>query len=362
MLIIASELQRLHHGSELDGGVVIASWESPARAAYVTEALIASGRRITPADPPDLEELHLIHDRGYLEFLASAWDQWIAAGHQGPAAMGFAFPPRSAYRISSPHPEARSDEAQVPDTPRPDNIEGLLGYYSFAVDCSIGEHTWEAALGSVACAQTAATRLSRGERAAFALCRPPGHHATANQFGGYCYLNNAAAAAQRLLTHGMHRIAVIDVDYHHGNGTQDIFYHRDDVLMASIHCDPRQQFPYFSGYADEIGTGAGRGWNLNVPLPRGTTASRWMEGLDTILERVQAAQVDAVVVSLGLDTFAHDPISDFGLEREDFTQMGAILAGMECPTLFVLEGGYATEELGHNTVAVLDGFSGAAAS
>ncbi|MEZ5377124.1 MAG: histone deacetylase family protein [Acidimicrobiales bacterium] len=345
MLVVRSDVHAAHHVSELDGGQLIPSWESPIRATNVVLALEAAamGPSIAP-DPVDQAELAAIHASDYLDFMSSAFDRWVAAGRTASSAMGFCFPGHRTRSII------------------PDHIEGQLGHYSFALDCSIGEHTWTAALESVAIAQTAAQRVADGERSAFALCRPPGHHATRDQFGGYCYLNNSAAAAQRLRAQGFAKVGIIDVDYHHGNGTQDIFYERGDVVFASIHCDPRQQFPFFLGHADETGEGEGVGANFNYPLPRGTELGAWMAAFESAMADLTAAGVEALVVSLGVDTYTGDPISDFQLDIGDYPTIGKQLAGLGLPTVFVMEGGYATAELGGNIVGVLQGFEGAGAS
>ena len=174
--------------------------------------------------------------------------------------------------------------------------------------------------------------------------------------GGYCYVNNAAAAAQAFLDQGAARIAVLDVDYHHGNGTQDIFYDSDRVLFVSLHGHPDQEYPYFAGYAEETGSGAGEGFNCNYPLPWGTAWDRYAEALDDGIARIRAFAPEALVVSLGVDTFEKDPISHFRLTSPDYLALGRRIAAMKLPSLFVMEGGYAVEEIGVNTVNVLQGF------
>ena len=191
----------------------------------------------------------------------------------------------------------------------------------------------------------------------------PGHHAGADFFGGYCFLNNAALAAQYLLDAGkgagMAKVAVLDIDYHHGNGTQAIFYDRPDVFFASIHGDPRTEYPFYLGHADERGTGAGLGTNLNLPLPRGTGFDVWSLALDTALQAIEKSGVDALVVSLGMDTFVGDPISGFTLTSADYAAVGQRIAAAALPTAFVFEGGYAVAEVGINAANVLEGFAGA---
>lgn len=280
-----------------------------------------------------------VHDEDFVGFLANAWTEWAAAGNRGEA-------------IPDCWPARRMTQR------RPTNITGKLGYYAMAAETSISAGSWEAALASADVALTAASHISDGAPAAFALCRPPGHHAARDMYGGYCFLNNAAIAAQYFRDHGASRVAVLDVDFHHGNGTQDIFYNRSDVLYVSIHGDPADAFPYFSGYADETGSGEGDGYNLNLPLPRGTEFSVWQEALNDALARIRNFRPDALVVSLGVDTFAQDPISFFRLQSADFSTYGRMIATCKVPTLFVFEGGYAVQEVGVNAVNVLTGFEG----
>ena len=240
----------------------------------------------------------------------------------------------------------------------PNSITGKLGYYAMAGETSISAGTWEAACAAADVALTGAARIQDGARGAFALCRPPGHHAARDLYGGYCFLNNAAIAAQYLRDGGAARVAVLDVDFHHGNGTQDIFYDRADVLYVSLHGDPADAFPYFSGYADETGSGQGSGHTLNLPLPPRTGFAVWQDALRAALDYIVKARVDALVVSLGVDTFAEDPISFFRLQSPDFTTYGAMIGACSLPTLFVLEGGYAVDAIGVNVVNVLCGFEG----
>ena len=240
---------------------------------------------------------------------------------------------------------------------RPSAIDGLLGFYSFDAGTPITAGTWRAAYGSAQVALTAARLIADGSQGVvFALCRPPGHHAAVDLYGGYCFLNNAAIAAQAFLDGGARRIAILDVDYHHGNGTQAIFYDRADVLFLSLHARPEDEFPFFLGHADETGIGAGDGFNHNYPMPLGTGFGPWAEALDDACTRIAAYGPDALVVSLGVDTFAADPISQFRLRNGDFSTYGRRLARLALPTLFVMEGGYAIEAIGVNAVNVLAGF------
>jgi acetoin utilization deacetylase AcuC-like enzyme len=240
----------------------------------------------------------------------------------------------------------------------PEDIDGLLGFYSMDAGATFVRGTWEAVKASHDVALTAAELVRGGERAAFALCRPPGHHAGARFAGGYCFVNNAAVAAEWLRMNGAGRVSVLDVDYHHGNGTQAIFYGRGDVQVVNIHADPLVEYPYFLGHADERGVGAGEGANLNLPLPHGTDFGAWSEALEAGCRAVAAFAPDLLVVSLGVDTYKGDPISQFRLDTADYPRIGARIAGLGLPTLFVMEGGYAVEEVGANAVGVLQGFEG----
>jgi acetoin utilization deacetylase AcuC-like enzyme len=237
------------------------------------------------------------------------------------------------------------------------DIEAALGSYCFDTATPVLKGTWQAARSAANVALTAARATQQGAQSAFALCRPPGHHAAADLFGGYCYLNNAAIAAQFLADQGL-RPAILDVDYHHGNGTQAIFYERADVLFVSLHADPSFAYPHFLGFADETGRGPGEGATLNLPLPRGTTWAGYGEALDTALARIAAFGPDVLLVSLGLDTFEGDPICQFALKAQDYRRMGARLAQVRKPVLFVFEGGYDLDTLARNTVNVLESYLG----
>jgi acetoin utilization deacetylase AcuC-like enzyme len=240
-------------------------------------------------------------------------------------------------------------------TLEPHHIDGALGFFAQDAACSIVAGTWDAAYASAQCALAAAHDLLDGAATSFALCRPPGHHATAAAMGGFCYLNNAAIAAQSLRDAGLAKVAVLDVDYHHGNGTQAIFWERGDVFFASLHADPHTDYPFFSGHADERGAGEGAGATLNLPLPPGMTGPQWLQALASMLSAVSRSGAHAVVISLGVDTYEHDPISRFRLRSEDYAETGRCIAALGLPTVYVLEGGYATEAIGHNVVQVLGG-------
>lgn len=339
MKTIASPDHALHFPkAELSGGQLIRPYECPERWDYIIDALAKSGFSApqTP-DALNMATVAKVHGADYLRFLEQAWALWEAEGYEGEA-MPMAV---AARRMQQREPE---------------NINGKLGYFAGATETAITPTTWQAVQSSAACAQTAARLLDSGDTSAFALCRPPGHHAAYDLFGGYCFLNNAAIAAQELRDAGASKVAILDVDFHHGNGTQDIFYERNDVLFVSLHGNPGHAFPYFLGYADETGKGEGEGYNLNYPMMPGTPYRVWSDALTHALDRIDQYFADALVVSLGVDTFERDPISFFKLTSEDFTRYGQAIGKRSLPTLFVMEGGYAVEEIGVNTRNVLQGF------
>jgi acetoin utilization deacetylase AcuC-like enzyme len=326
--------------TEIFGGELVPPFECPKRAQIIEAAIRTSGLgRIIEPREHGLEPILAVHDPAYLAFLEKAFADWQAAGFKGEA-LPCAWPAR---RMTMRCPE---------------HIDGKMGYYASSGETSITEGTYEAARIAADVALTAADLLLQGERSAFALCRPPGHHAAFDMFGGYCFLNNAAIAAQHLRANGAGTVAILDVDFHHGNGTQDIFAARSDVLFASLHGRPEEAFPYFMGYADETGIGAGEGATLNYPLPPGTTWPDYADALGQAMRAIQHVAAEILVISLGVDTFERDPISFFKLKSDDFTRLGEAIATLGLPSLFVMEGGYAVEEVGINTVNVLAGFEG----
>jgi len=343
MRTIFSPLHARHGGNvELTATGVVPAFEKPERAEIIRARVEAV--KLGPIEPPTAQDLALarrVHAPDFIDFLPKVYPMWLEAGRTG-TAMPFTWPTRGL----------RGD---VP----PRFIDGLLGYYSFDAGANFVAGTWDAIRSSYDVALTAADLVADGAHAAFALCRPPGHHAGRAFMGGYCYINNAACAVQRLLDAGAKRVSVLDVDYHHGNGTQEIFWHRADVQVANLHADPMVEYPYFLGHADEVGAGPGEGFNLNYPMPFGTAWDRFGEALDQACRKVADYGPDAIVVSLGVDTFETDPISKFKLKSEDYPKIGARIAALKRPTLFVQEGGYAVAEIGVNAVGVLTGYEGA---
>ena len=344
MITFYNRHHALHQGRlEMFRGQLVPCFEVPARVDHVLAQL--ERRKLGPIQHPatfDEAVLEGIHTPVYLNFLQQAWDDWVA---QDPGnAM------RDALPSVWPNHGLRNDVL-------PANFAARMGRFAFDTGSPMTSGTWVAAREGAYCALSAAHAVADGARSAFALSRPPGHHAGADFYGGYCFLNNAALAAQALRDRGLERVAVLDVDYHHGNGTQAIFYDRADVLFASIHGDPHTEYPFFLGYADEQGVGAGEGFNLNLPLPRGSEFAAWRGALKIAMQRIAAFGAQVLVVSLGLDTFEGDPISGFKLRSEDFLRVGEDLASAGLPTVFVFEGGYAVAELGVNAVNVLEGFA-----
>jgi acetoin utilization deacetylase AcuC-like enzyme len=325
--------------TELYGGQLVQPFERPSRAEYIHDrvAEVGLGPIVTP-DDFGMGPILKVHDADFVQFLQEAWALWEKEGFKGEA-LPTCWPSR---RMSNK---------------KPTFIEGQLGFYALASETSYTDGTWEAAYASAQVALSATQEVLSGEHA-FALCRPPGHHAAYDMYGGYCFLNNAAVSAQYMRDNGKKRVAIVDVDFHHGNGTQDIFYAREDVFFASLHGDPMDAFPHFLGHADEIGTGRGIGFNHNFPMPPGTSFEAWRTALANALDKVAAFNADAIIISLGVDTFESDPISFFKLKSPDFITYGADIAALNLPTLFVMEGGYDISEIGLNTVNVLTGFEG----
>ncbi len=340
--VIHSALHARHDGGmELHRGELVPCFESPARADLILEAVRRAGFEVIEPRAAPVEALHAVHDAGFVEFLRTAHREWRAEGKAG-FMLPSAFPARGLRRDRVPS-----------------GLNGRMGYYGFDPGTPIVEGTWDAALASAWCALTAAACVAEGDRSAYALCRPPGHHAGHAVYGGYCFMNNAALAAQALRDRGFDRVAVLDVDAHHGNGTQEIFWERPDVLFVSIHGTPETEYPYFLGWADERGAGAGEGFTHNFPVPRETAWAEYGRTLDAALDVVARYAPDALVVSLGVDTFEGDPISPIALRGEDFPLLGQRIAALRSPTVIVQEGGYAVADIGANVVGVLAGFDGA---
>ncbi|MBN1657634.1 MAG: histone deacetylase family protein [Anaerolineae bacterium] len=335
MLTVYTEQHKLH---DTEGVIVedrpLGSFEVPARAEAIVAAVREAG--LGPVvEPKDhgLAPILAVHDAGYVEFLQSVYAAQAAHYDEAGPVMVWTFAGRHAMR-------------------RPGPVMWQKGYYAFGWGSPILEGTWQAAYWSAQCALTAAGRVQGGEGVAYALCRPPGHHAGPDLYGGYCYLNNAAIAARRLARDG-ERVAVLDVDYHHGNGTQLVFYGDPAVLYCSLHADPDEEYPYYWGAADELGTGAGRGTNRNWPLPRGTAGREYLAALGEALDMVGRFAPRYLVVSVGLDVVEDDPEGGFRLTADDVREVGRRIGQLGLPTVVVQEGGYAVRRLGENAVGFL---------
>lgn len=323
------ERQRKHSpAGEFFNGAMHPPAEHPGR---VDAILAAIGATEAPADL-GIGPLLRVHSAEYLQLLQCAYSEWRALGRDGDA-FPYTFPVVGRRPLYL------------------NRIDARLGQHSFDTSTPIAEHSWEAANWSAQTALAACQAVLGGERSAFALCRPPGHHAGHDYFGGYSYLSNAAIAAEAAIAAGRTRVAILDVDYHHGNGTQDIFQRRGDVAFASIHADPSTDYPFFWGHADESG-----GNILNLPLPRGTDWSGYAPALAQALDWIEKQAPELLIVSFGADTHEADPISHFKLTTGDYAPMGRRIASLGLPTVIVMEGGYAVEALGANVAEFLSGF------
>jgi acetoin utilization deacetylase AcuC-like enzyme len=325
--------QRLHRpAGEFFNGAVHPPAEHGGRIDAILDAI---GSTESPQDY-GMEPVQRIHSADYLEFLKTVHGQWRAAGREGDA-FPYTFP------IVGRRPLALN------------RVDASLGQYSFDTSSPIGADTWEASYWAAQTGLAATDAVLAGDRYAFAFCRPPGHHCGADYLGGYCYLSNAAIAAEHAVAAGR-RVAILDVDYHHGNGTQDVFYERSDVGFVSLHADPSTDYPFYWGHADEKGSGEGQGATLNLPLPRGTDWSSYAPALTHGLDWIERREPDLLVVSFGADTFEGDPISHLKLKTTDYASMARRIASLGLPTIIVMEGGYAVDALGANVAEFLGGF------
>lgn len=324
-------------------GEVRPNYEVPARA----EALVAAcqAMRLDIVPPPALAEgaLHAVHDQAYLDFLRDGPAAWAALPAAGPELVA----------NIHPAPEMIANGATCPP-----HIVGKVGWFTADAACPIGPGTWEAATLAAAGALAAAEEAAAG-RHAYALARPPGHHAYAARAGGHCYLNNAALAAQRLRARGIPRVAVLDIDSHHGNGTQGIFWERDDVLFVSVHGDPNRYYPWFVGHAGERGGGAGIGCNINLPLAFGTDDAGWLDAIATGLAAIRRFDAGALVVSLGFDASRDEPLNALAVTEDGFARAGAAIGGLRLPTAIVQEGGYNVDVIGGLLTRFVTEFSAA---
>lgn len=345
---VVSSAEHLRHAPtrELADGRVVAIHETPDRAETIRAALEADGG-FEPVEPTDhgAGPITSVHDPAMLAFLENVWRDWLASERTADEVFPDTF--------SLPGYREGMGPGREPASPR-----GRIGRWCFDTATPIVEGTYPAARAAVDVALTAADLVLGDERFAYGLCRPPGHHAARAMFGGYCYLNNAAIVAQDLMRRGGEPVAILDVDYHHGNGTQQIFYARGDVLYVSLHGDPDRAYPYRSGFPEETGTGPGKGANVNLPLPLGCTNEAYLVNLDRGLEAIAAFGGSIVVVSLGIDTYGRDPICDLALTTEAYYEAGARVAALGRRIVVLQEGGYYVPHLGENVRNWLRGLQG----
>lgn len=344
MNIFYSETHRQHYPSfeVFDGGKRVEYFENPDRIDRILAAL-------KPTDwanfkePEDfgLDPILAVHDPDYIQFLASCWDEWLASDPEVAASPEtHAFLPATFALRRKGRPTS--------------SVRGRGGYYMMDLSACIVAGTYQAALASANCALSAARSSFTLHNSAFALCRPPGHHAGKDYAGGYCFINNASVAANWLSQKG--KVAILDVDYHGGNGTQDIFYDRSDVFTISIHGDPDFEYPHYTGFAEETGSGAGLGFHRNFPLPKDSDDAHYLATLDEALDLIRKFAPQHLVLSFGADAFDGDPLGTFRVTQNGFAEIGKRVAGLNLPTAIIMEGGYANAALGENTRTLLENF------
>jgi acetoin utilization deacetylase AcuC-like enzyme len=349
--VIRSDAHLAHTGLiELASGVEIPCFETPERILAIESALeVAGGFAFESPTDHGREPILAVHDADMVDVFEQAWADAVAGGADASRPW---FP--DVFLVAAYRERMGIDGM-------PAGAHHRLGAYLFDTATPIVRGTAPAALAAVDVALTAAERVVGGAPLAYGLCRPPGHHAAHAMLGGYCYFNNAAIVAEWLRREGgAHRVAILDIDYHHGNGTQQIFWERGDVLYLSLHADPARAYPYFSGFAGERGAGDGAGLTRNWPLAARTGLEGYATALDEALQLVVAFAPDApLVVSAGFDTFERDPIGDLALRTPDYGEIGRMIAGLGMPVIALQEGGYAIDALGDNAVALLSGLRGA---
>jgi acetoin utilization deacetylase AcuC-like enzyme len=342
MIVFYSDAHLLHHPlfEVFDGGEIVPNFEVPERAERILTALQQSTwAQIHSPEDFGLEPILEVHEADYIAFLQTAFDEWMHTEtephYEKSALLPATFPPGNWRH-------------------KPKTLLGRAGYFMNDLSVPITAGTYPAALASANCALSAAKTILREAKSSFALCRPPGHHAGKSSCAGYCYINNAAVAANWLSKRG--RTAILDIDYHAGNGTQDIFYERGDVLTISIHADPDHEYPYFCGYADETGLGAGLGFHRNFPLPAGTDTASYLETLSAAVSLVRSFGAEYLVISAGMDLFDGDPLGKFRVTKSGIAQIGQEIAKLDLRTLISMEGGYNNAALGENIVTFLEAF------
>ncbi len=337
MKTIFDDRQRKHDPKHfMANGATMPNPEQPERIERLLAGAKAAGCEVQAPDDAGIGPIAALHSPLYLTFLQNIYRRWQYIDGAGDEV------------IPNIHPANRTDSY-------PKSAVGQAGFHQADTACPIAAGTWEAAYWSAQSAITGADLVAGGTRAVYALARPPGHHAFGDLAGGFCFLNNSAIAAERLRARGL-RAAILDVDVHHGNGTQGIFYERADVLTVSLHADPERFYPFFWGQAHERGAGAGFGYNVNLPLPRGTDDRTYLDTLDVALAQITSFGADVIVVALGLDAYVDDPLKGLAITTPGFARIGSAIAKLGLPCLFVQEGGYLCDALSDNLTSVLEGF------
>ena len=341
MKVVFANEQLLHRPQTMYAtGAIHPHPEVPERASRLLTAARDCGLSLEPPADHGLEFVHSVHSRRYVDYLQNIFSRWSRIDGS------------AAEVVPGIQPGRRDPDR---DSGYPASAAGQAGFHHIDLSSPVGPDTWAGALWSSHTAAHAALKVAEGQKACYALSRPPGHHAGKEYAAGFCYFANAAVAAE-VLRRKHERVAVLDVDVHHGNGTQDIFYARPDVLTVSIHADPVRFYPFFWGYADETGDGEGQGANLNLPLARGTTDDDYLRELGTALTAIERFDAGALIVALGLDAHESDPMRGFGITTAGFSRIGRRIGELGLPTVLVQEGGYLSDQLGLSLRAFLEGF------
>ena len=345
MHAVWSSRHRLHAPEhELHLGRAIPTYERPERAERIRAVLAGDERfELVEADEHGRQPIDAVHDPGMVDFLETAFAE--LAAQTGRTEL---FPEVIHH--------AGLREKMGPGR-APSGAEAAFGWWCYETATPLVEGTYAAARSSVDVALSAAELVLAGESAAYGLCRPPGHHAAHGAYGGFCFFNNAAVVAQHVTARSGAKVAVLDVDYHHGNGTQQIFYDRADVQFVSLHGDPARAYPWFTGWADETGTGPGAGTTLNFPLAAGTSDDEYLARLADACEAIATFGAELLVVSLGVDTYWNDPISDLAMTADGYERCGGLVAGLDLPTVVLQEGGYDIDAIGDNVHRWLTGLA-----
>ncbi|MFJ6323250.1 MULTISPECIES: histone deacetylase family protein [unclassified Rhizobium] len=338
MLAVFDDRQSLHRPlTRLAGGRLAPNPEQPDRIIMLRQGLEMFGAKLVAPAEHGGDVIAAVHDADYLDFLQNGFAEWQRSPANGPEMR------------ASVHPTVHMNR-------KPVDILGRAGYFQADASCVLLEGTWEAVKASANTAADAMRRVLDGEERVYALSRPPGHHAYADKAGGFCYLNNTAIAAELVAQKGL-RVAIVDVDVHHGNGTQTIFYDRSDVLTVSVHGDPAHLYPYYSGYADERGVGRGHGFNRNIPVPLLSDSDVYLDAVGLACDTAASFAPDVMIVALGLDASSDDPFACMKVDEDGFRRMGERLGKLCRKTLVVQEGGYPSPRLPNLLQSFLIGFN-----